>query len=193
MSLHNLILLWFLFVFAERGRVSSEVWEMFLKSTSTRFPLYSSTPKDILNRRRGDRVSVHFAVTYSKVYGNPIAPSFYSISPWVNLYSKDVIQGKLFQGCAHLLYCSVLSLGGNVNTRLYILVIGNYYVNYQNCQNLMLLTSSDTKLTLMHLFYSCLQIPPRENWFQYVLRVYAIAINFPCITFLLYSICITVF
>ena len=30
-----------------------------------------------------------------------------------------------------------------------ILVIGNYYVNYQN---VMLLTSSDTKQTLMHLF-----------------------------------------
>jgi len=30
--------------------------------------------------------------------------------------------------------------------------------------------------------YSCLQIPPRENWFQYVRRVYATAINFPCIT-----------
>ena len=28
------------------------------------------------------------------------------------------MQGKLFQRCAHLLYCSVLSLGGNVNTRL---------------------------------------------------------------------------
>ena len=25
--------------------------------------------------------------------------------------------GKLFQRCTHLLYCSVLSLGGNVNTR----------------------------------------------------------------------------
>ena len=32
-----------------------------------------------------------------------------------------------------------------------ILVIGNYYMNYQNYQNLMLLTSSDTKRTLMHL------------------------------------------
>jgi len=32
-----------------------------------------------------------------------------------------------------------------------ILVIGNYYVNYQNYQNLILLTSSDTKRTLMHL------------------------------------------
>ena len=30
---------------------------------------------------------------------------------------KDVIQGKLFHKCTHLLYCSVLSLGSNVNTR----------------------------------------------------------------------------
>ena len=29
--------------------------------------------------------------------------------------------------------------------------------------------------------YSCLQIPPRENWFQYVRRVCATVINFPCI------------
>ena len=27
------------------------------------------------------------------------------------------MQGKLFQKCTHLLYCSVLSLGANVNTR----------------------------------------------------------------------------
>ena len=46
----------------------------------------------------------------------------------------------------------------------------------------MLSTSSDTKRTLMHLFL--FTIPPRENWFQYVRRVYATAINFPCITFL---------
>ena len=65
-------------------------------------------------------------------------------------------------------FCSVLSLGGNVNTSLMskpdmgsifhiknqwnILVTGNYYVNYQNYQSLMLLTSSDTRQTLMHLF-----------------------------------------
>ena len=42
----------------------------------------------------------------------------------------------------------------------------------------MLLSSSDTRRTLMH---SCLQLPPRENWFQYVRRVYSTAINFPCI------------
>jgi len=29
--------------------------------------------------------------------------------------------------------------------------------------------------------YSCLQIPPRENWFQYIRIVIATAINFPCI------------
>ena len=58
--------------------------------------------------------------------------------------------------------------------------MGNYnYVIYQNYRNLMLLTSSDTKRSLMH--YSCLQIEPRENWFQYVRRVFATAINFPCI------------
>ena len=81
------------------------------------------------------------------------------------------MQGKLFQICTHLLYCSVLSQGGNVNTRrmskadigsiFHIKksmkysdhrMIVNYYVNYKNYQNLMLLTSSDTKRTLMHLF-----------------------------------------
>ena len=63
---------------------------------------------------------------------------------------RIVRQGKLFQKCTHLLYCSVLSLGGSVNTRrmskpdmgsiFYIqnqwnvLVIGNYNVNYNNYQ-----------------------------------------------------------
>ena len=75
------------------------------------------------------------------------------------------------------LYCSALSLGGNVNIRRMskpnigsifhikinenILVKGNYYVIYQNCQNLMLLTFSDTKRTPMHLFL--FTIPSREN------------------------------
>ena len=31
--------------------------------------------------------------------------------------SKVITQEKLFQRCTHLLYCSVLSMGGNVNTR----------------------------------------------------------------------------
>ena len=76
------------------------------------------------------------------------------------------MQGKLFQKCTHLSYCSVLSLGANVNTRQMskpdmgsifhkkksIKYSGNYYVNYQNYQFLMLLTSWDTKPTPMHLF-----------------------------------------
>ena len=33
-----------------------------------------------------------------------------------NIFDKVIMQGKLFQRCTHLLYCSVLSLGGNVNT-----------------------------------------------------------------------------
>ena len=32
------------------------------------------------------------------------------------IHNKDLMQGKLFQRCTHLLYCSVLSVGGNVNT-----------------------------------------------------------------------------
>ena len=81
---------------------------------------------------------------------------------------KVLMQGNLFQRCTHFLYCSILSLGGKVNTRRThtawhginfhknnlwnILTLGNYYVNFQNYQNSMLLTSSDTRRTLMHLF-----------------------------------------
>ena len=36
---------------------------------------------------------------------------------FLKLQSKDVLQGNLFQKCTHLLSCSVLSLGVNVNTR----------------------------------------------------------------------------
>ena len=35
----------------------------------------------------------------------------------LNSIIKVITQGKLFQRCMHLLYCDVLSLGGNVNTR----------------------------------------------------------------------------
>ena len=63
---------------------------------------------------------------------------------------KDVMQRKLFQKYTYLLYCNVLSLGGNVNTKrmskpdigsifqikklMKYSGIGNYYVNYQNYQ-----------------------------------------------------------
>ena len=114
-------------------------------------------------------------------------------------WTKVIMQGNLFQRSTHLLYCSVLSLGGNVNRRRMskpdifhiknqwnILVIGNYYVNFQNYQNVMLLTYSDTKRILMHLFL--FTNSARENWFQYVRRVYATAINFPCIITLVWTL-----
>ena len=65
-----------------------------------------------------------------------------------------------------------------------ILVIGNYYVNYQNE---MLLTSSYTKLTLMHLFlFTNSDQKELVSIYIYIRRVYATAINFPCIKTLLY-------
>ena len=113
---------------------------------------------------------------------------------------KVLMQRKLFQRCTHFLYCSVLSLDGEVNTRRMsqpdmgsifhiknqwnILVIGNYYVNYQNIQTCFY---APQILNEHWCIYSYLQIPPRENWFHYVRRVYATSINFPCIITLRYS------
>ena len=101
--------------------------------------------------------------------------------------SKTIMRGKLFQRCKHLLYCSVLSLGDNVNIRdvevwqWNILVMGNYYVNYQSYQNLMLLTSSDTKRTLRHLFLF-------TNSAQRELVSICTAINSPCIIFIILQV-----
>ena len=97
--------------------------------------------------------------------------------------TKHLMQGKLFQRCTHFLYCSVLSLGGNVNTRRMskpdmgsifhikihwnFLVIENYYLNYQNYQNSMLLTFSDTKRKLMHLFLVYKFRPERTGFNMY--------------------------
>ena len=116
---------------------------------------------------------------------------------------KVIMQGKLFQRCTHLLYCSVLSLGGNVNTRWMskpdmgsifhiknqwnILVIGNNYVKYQNFQNLMVLTSWDTKWTLMHIFLFT-NSAQRELRELITRRVDTTAINFPFIITL--TVCI---
>ena len=70
-----------------------------------------------------------------------------------HVHFKVIMQEKLFQRCTHLLYCSVLSLDGNVNDvealhefhlshkkSMTYYCHENYYVNYQNHQNLMLLT-----------------------------------------------------
>ena len=102
---------------------------------------------------------------FCRLDSNPDHFPLYAFSQ--SKYKRSVAR---YQGCEArkvILYCSVLFLGANVNTRRMskpdmgsiihitnhwnILVIGNYYVNYQNYQNLMILTSSDTKQTLMHL------------------------------------------
>ena len=64
--------------------------------------------------------------------------------------TKVLMQGKLFQRCTHFLYCSVFfgrkikrktdvkawqGINFHKNNLLNILVIGNYYVKYQNYQN----------------------------------------------------------
>ena len=130
-----------------------------------------------LNERdkKVSRIILYFHFNKSRLFRIDILDFFwgfmmekYKISIWRAIHfilRKVIMQGKLFQRCTHHLYSSVLLLGGNVNTRRMskldmgsifqiknqwnILVIGNFYVNYQN---LILLTSSDTKRTLMHLF-----------------------------------------
>ena len=63
------------------------------------------------------------------------------------------------------------------------MVIGSYYVNYHNYQNLMLLTSSDTKWTLMHLFL--FTNSAQRELVLICTQSLRNAINFPCIITLL--------
>ena len=65
--------------------------------------------------------------------------------PYVHLpvMAKVIMQGKLFQWCTQILYCYLLSLGGNVIARRISSL--SWDPSYQNYQNLMLFTSSDTK------------------------------------------------
>ena len=61
---------------------------------------------------------------YNHLSSPPLSSSKY-FSPWYHVCSspklymvlKVLMQGKLFQRCTHFLYCSVMSLGGKVNTR----------------------------------------------------------------------------
>ena len=110
--------------------------------------------------------------------------------------SKVLMQGKLFQKCTHLLYCSVLSLGGNVNTRRMLqpemesIFHLKKSMKYSGLWETIVWIIKIFKIQCFYpprilnehwCIYSCLQIPPRENWFLYARRVYATAINFPCI------------
>ena len=106
--------------------------------------------------------------------------------------------GRLMQGKLHIfvLQCTVFGrkskhktdftawhgIHFHKNNLWNILVIGNYYVNYQNFQNSMLLSFSDTKQTRMHpfLFTNSAQRELVSIW----RRVYATTINFPWIIIL---------
>ena len=95
---------------------------------------------------------------------------------------KDVMQGKLFQKNTHLLYCSVLSLGGNVNTRrMSKSNMGSIFhikksMKYSGHKKLLYelsklskfnaLTSSDTKRTLMHLYILVYKFRPKRTGFN---------------------------
>ena len=84
----------------------------------------------------------------------------YSVySPWVTDYNvllKVIMQGKLFHWCTHLLFCSVLSIGGKVNTRrMSKSDMGSIFhikkpMKYSGHRKL--LCELSTKRTLMHLF-----------------------------------------
>ena len=113
---------------------------------------------------------------------------------------KITMQGKLFQRFTHLLYWSVLSMGGNVNTRrisqpgmgsIFHIKINEIFWSKETIMWIIKIKSLyPPRILYKHWFiYSCLQIPPRVKWFQYVRRVYATAINFPCII----TLCETVF
>ena len=88
---------------------------------------------------------------------------------------RVIIQRKLFQRCTHLLYCSALFLCDNVNTRrMSQSDIGSIFhikksMIYSGQRKLL---CELTKFSYFNAFillgycciYSCLQIPPRENW-----------------------------
>ena len=99
--------------------------------------------------------------------------------------SKYVMQRKLFQKCTHFLYCSVVSLGSNVNTRRMLPPDVGSIFHIKNQWNILVVGNYMwiIKIIKFNFFYpprilkehwcifSCLQIPPRKNWFQYVRRV----------------------
>ena len=99
---------------------------------------------------------------------------------------KNVMQGNLFQRCTHLLHCSVLSLGEawhgiHLSHKKSMKYSGNSILSWI-IKIFKTLCFYPPRIINEHwCTYFCLQIPPRENWFQYVRRGYATAINFPFI------------
>ena len=93
-----------------RSKISSDQKRFFIALSLYPLSFFANTPFKVSIWYRFKLGIVIFAW---KVTWN------YAYSPFNNTieYFKDVMQGKLFQKCTHILYCSVLSQGGNVNTR----------------------------------------------------------------------------
>ena len=106
--------------------------------------------KELQNLSLWQRLNSFMAIIISDIWSLSIKGKLEPLARNFN-FLKVIMQGKLFQRCMNFLYCSVLSLGGKVNTRRMvtawhgihfhknnlwnILVIGNYYVNFQSFQN----------------------------------------------------------
>ena len=60
-------------------------------------------------------------------------------------------------------------------------VYGTQQTKNKGCNARKVISEVYTSFVLQCTVYACLQIPPKENWFQYERRVYATEINFPCI------------
>ena len=113
------------------------------------------------------------------------------------LQTKVIMQGKLFQRCTHLLYCSVLSLGGNVHTRRMSQPDKGSIFNTK--KNNEIFWSKETITLIIKIIKIKCFYPPRivNNTDASILvhkfdqertgfnisarRLYAIAINFPCL------------
>ena len=109
---------------------------------------------------------------------------------------KVQMRGKFFQRCAIFCTAVYLSLGGKVNTRrmsqpdmesIFTKIIYEIFCSLETIlwifKIIKIKCFYHSRVLDEHwCVYSCLQIAPRENWFQYVRRVYATSINFPCIS-----------
>ena len=107
------------------------------------------------------------------------------------------MQGKLFQKCTHLLYGSVLSLGGNVNKSVTawhgIHLSHKKSMKYYGHRKLLCELSKLSKFNALNLLgyltntdasILVYKFRPKRTGFNFLRNVYTTAINFPCITFL---------
>ena len=86
---------------------------------------------------------------------------------WSTLWPLEVWVRRLYNSwgfCAHKLFMFIYL---HIKIQWNILIIENYYVNYQNLQNLMLLSSSDTKRTLIIIILVYRHRPERTGFNMY--------------------------